>query len=305
MLRDHPLVRSPRPVDRTKTEKADTPEAFRATIREPQIDVMPLVRERKKDGMPGWCTYTYEHETAPELEVICGGVNHKSPRAGAIWRQGHLLHFGFEASPERMNETGQALLINAICYIARFTEDRPIVRTPCVFTQDKRIFDRNVIARFLARQDADPKQLEWYLDKDAYRPLAGRSLAEVEAWYGRVKDYLHDGPKGTLAVDVEAEALELAPAKADFFEKAFAALNHAPQAEGVRQLLRRYVPDGPGAEATVEQCRAWWNENQPYLFFSDTGGFRWHIDALARRRGIATINLRGPARATLPVLEAK
>src|SRR5207253_9475567 len=142
------LVRSPRPVDRTKTEKADTPEAFRATIREPQIDVMPLVRERKKDGMPGWCTYTYEHETAPELEVICGGVNHKSPRAGAIWRQGHLLHFGFEPSPERMNETGQALLVDAICYIARFTEDRPIVRTPCVFTQGKRIFDRGVIARF-------------------------------------------------------------------------------------------------------------------------------------------------------------
>jgi hypothetical protein len=40
-----------------------------------------------------------------------------------------------------MNDTGRAMLINAICYIARFTEDRPIVHTPCVFVQGKRIVE--------------------------------------------------------------------------------------------------------------------------------------------------------------------
>ena len=50
--------------------------------------------------------------------MICGGVNSKTPLAGAVWRQGHLLHFGFEQSPAEMNRRGRALLVNAICYIS-------------------------------------------------------------------------------------------------------------------------------------------------------------------------------------------
>ena len=62
----------------------------------------------------------------------------------------NLLHFGFDLAPSEMSNAGQALLVNAIAYVARFTEDRPIVRTPCVFTQGKRIFDRSLWHRLLA-----------------------------------------------------------------------------------------------------------------------------------------------------------
>ena len=81
--------------------------------------------------------------------VICGGVNGKTPRAGAVWRQGHLLHFGFDLAPSGMNDTGRAMLVNAVAYVARFTQDRPIARTPCVFVQGKRIVDRDYLARRL------------------------------------------------------------------------------------------------------------------------------------------------------------
>ena len=39
-------------------------------------------------------------------------------------------------------------------------------------------------------------------------------------------------------------------------------------------------------------------ENRPYLFFSDQGDYRWYVDTLARKRGIPSQDLRGPARAS-------
>ena len=62
----------------------------------------------------GWCSYYYEFADVPEAEYFCGGINEKTPRASAVWRQGNLLHFGFEQSPVELNATGRALLVNAI-----------------------------------------------------------------------------------------------------------------------------------------------------------------------------------------------
>src|SRR5207249_4750872 len=90
---------------------------------------LPLAKDIKAKHFPGWCTYS-EAFDSPEMEVLCGGVNQKTTRAGAIWRQGNLLHFGFDLSPEEMNDRGQAMLVNGIVYIARFTEDRPITDAP-------------------------------------------------------------------------------------------------------------------------------------------------------------------------------
>jgi hypothetical protein len=302
VLRDHPLFRSPRAIEVTKTVAVPTPESFRAEIRAQHIDVLPLVLNRQASQEPGWCTYTYEHEGAPELEVFCGGINSKTPRAGAVWRQGNLLHFGFEPSPERMNEAGKALLVNAICYIARFTDDRPLVRTPCVFVGGKRIFDRGAVARLLANPERDLKDLRYYLAKPAYAAIEGKRRDEVRVWYQSVAGYLHPGDDGNLAVDVDAQTFGVAPANPDFFEKAIAALAEPDRAPLVRRLLGRYAPGGPGADATAERWRSWRQENGPYLFFSDTGGYRWQLDPLAKQRGTPMAQLRGPARATRPPL---
>jgi len=234
------------------------------------------------------------------LEFLCGGVNSKTPKAGAIWRQGHLLHFGFEPSPDRMTDAGQALLVNAICYISRFTEDRPVVHTPCVFVQKQRIFDRGDIARLLADSARDTKDLQYYLHKETFEKLAGKNRKEIGEWFERVEGYLHSGPDGNLTVDKEAEAFGAPPARLEFFDKAIAALSD-PDAPA-RNLLNRYVPEGAGKDASAETWRAWLKENQPYLFFSDTGGYRWYVDPLAKKRGVATAQLRGPARATKPAV---
>jgi hypothetical protein len=265
------------------------------------VEVLPLAGDEKKERTPGWCTYTYEHEQAPELEVLCGGINHKTPNAGAVWRQGHLLHFGFDLAPAEMSNAGRALLVNAIAYISRFTEDRPIVRTPCVFTQGKRLFDRGAIWRALEGPGADPRRLEYLLEKKTFEDLKGKSREQLVAWFKGTRDYLHTGDGTGLLVDVEARSFGVPPSSPEFFPKAIAALQDQPAA---RPLLGRYAPEGPGADAKAPKWRAWWEENRQYLFFSDTGGYRWYVDPLAKRRRVPTSELRGPARATRSPLQA-
>ena len=132
-LRNHEIFDRPFKIDR-KTTTIPTPVDFQDEIKAPTIEVVPLVRDIQRQlGMPGWCSYSSDFARNPEVEFFCGGVNHKTPTAGALWRQGNLLHFGFQESPLEMNETGQKLLLNAIAYISRFNEDRPIAITPSVF----------------------------------------------------------------------------------------------------------------------------------------------------------------------------
>jgi hypothetical protein len=280
------------------------PEGWESEISGRTVDALPLVRDVKGTHSPGWCTYTYEHAQAPELEVLCGGINHKTPQAGAVWRQGNLLHFGFNPAPDAMNDAGRALLVNCIPYIARFTEDRVLVHTPCIFVQRIRLFDRDAIGRRLQNDKADLKVLEYYLDKETYKALQGKSRAEMKEWFKLCRGYLHADGHGLLQVDAEAQAFGVSPALPEFLDKAIAGLREPGRAAASRLLLARYVPDGPGVNGTSERWQSWREENNVYLFFSDTGGYHWYVDQLAKRKGIPSVKLRGSARASLPPLEA-
>ena len=60
------------------------------------------------------------------------------------------------------------------------------------------------------------------------------------------------------------------------------------------RLLDRYAPAGPVDRDSAAAWKSWWLANKPYLFFSDSGGYRWYIDPLAKKRQIPTLDLRGP-----------
>jgi hypothetical protein len=83
----------------------DVPDAWKGAVDGERVEILPLVDDLERNYRSGWCTYAYEHEQAPELEVMCGGVNTKTPRAAALWRQGNLLHFGFEQWIESPTDT--------------------------------------------------------------------------------------------------------------------------------------------------------------------------------------------------------
>ncbi len=64
-------------------------------------------------------------------------------------------------------------------------------------------------------------------------------------------------------------------------------------------LLERYIPEGPGKEAGADAWGIWIKTNEPYLFFSESGGVRWYLDPLAQKRHIPTAKLRDRARADI------
>ncbi len=286
MLRtEHPLFHSPRPIDFGLTTEIPLPPAWTGKLPDPTIRVLPLVAASAKRLDDGWCTYTYEHEQVPELETICGGINAKTPLASGIWRQGFVTHFGFEQSPTEMNDTGRALLVNTIAYAARFAEDRPNIRR-----SEERILDRGAIERLIRNEKLDLEgYFDWFFGGALRAALRGKSRSELAAWYRANRGYLTADAEGKFIVDQAAQRFGIPPDSAAFLPAAIDRLAE----DGVRDLLWRYAPCGPGRDASAQNWQAWHREHQPYLFFSDSGGFRWYVDQLALKRRVATADLRG------------
>ena len=301
-LRDHEIFEHPFKIDRLKMISIGTPADFVEEIREPQIKVLPIVADRDRKWHPGWCSYSKDFAQYPDVEFFCGGVNHKTPTAAALWRQGNLLHFGFEQSPSEMNESGRQLLLNAIAYISRFSEDRPIAVTPSVFAGPI-ANKRDVPARWLRAADRPIEWTQKLIAPALWHTLSGKDDRKVMTrWFNEHAKFLHPDQSHRLELDEDLVALGVGFDEPAFFEKTIADLRsaNAAAATRARRLLARYVPCGPpfahGAN-TADAWAAWWKENQPYLFASDAGDYRWYIDPLAKKRRVPTSELRGPRRA--------
>ncbi len=227
---------------------------------------------------------------------MAGGLNEKTPEAAAIWRQGNLLEFGFEISPQKLNETGRAVLLNSIIYISKFTEDRPIQEIPMIGA--RRILPRASLARYADDESITINILEEFLTKETIEAAPGRDRESYKKWFLDVLTYFC--PDDTLKYCIDAEALSLGIHfdQPDFFQKAISMLHSGgDEADAARILLERYVPEGPAKGSDPGTWERWIEQNSPYIFFSELGGFRWYIDPLARKRRVPSAELRGPARA--------
>lgn len=272
-----------------------TPKAFASSITNATVPMLPLVRDQTKKWSAGWCTYPDGFDEQPEIEFMCGGENSKTPKAAAVWRQGNLLHFGFQQSPAELNEAGQQLLLNCIAYISRFTDDRPLAVTPSVFGGSVAL-PRAYLDRRLG-EAAEPDGVKHILSAACIEVLKNKSTpAEIRGWYRENRQWLHPGPDLKLEIDAEAKRLGAPFDKPEFFEKAIAALREdKPEA---RTLLARYAPTETESLKSAEAWESWFKENKPYLLFSDQGDYRWYIDPVARKRKVPSDQLRGPARAS-------
>ena len=314
-LREHEIFERPYKIER-KMSVIPTPPDFRDEIKEGTVEVLPLVNHDETGGSwrPGWCSYSSDFANNPDVEFFCGGVNHKTPTAAALWRQGNLLHFGFEQSPAEMNEQGKRMLLNSIVYISRFTGDRPIAVTPSVFAVPG-ARPRSAVARWVRQNHDDwPGQI---LAPELWANLSSLSHDKLAAWADANARYLHLGatrqiddlplttrrianaPQQTrrLEIDGDLAALGIPFDAPDFFDKMIGELRSGnPDAVSrASRLLERYAPCGPkgGAGAWAE----WWKDNKMYAFASDAGDYRWYVDPLAKKRGIPSAEFRGVKRA--------
>jgi len=229
--------------------------------------VLPLVPSIRNfatvinDFRPGWSTHYFEFADMPEVEHFCGGINSQTPRSSAFWRQGNLLHFGFEQSPAQLNDTGRAMLVNAIACISRFTEDRPIDITPSVFGDEKFPITRRRIRNYLT--GSHPEWGTNYLSAAALSSFNWRDRAASAAWLDANAQWL--APKGGYLLDIDKKARSLGTPfdSPEFLEKTITALRDENTRATAVVLLARYFPDGPVAQTGVESWAKWRRENEP------------------------------------------
>jgi hypothetical protein len=259
--------------------------------------MLPLVRDQTRRWNTGWCTYPDGFENNPDIEVFCGGENEKMAAGAACWRQGNLLHFGFEQTPAELNEAGQRLLLNCITYISQFTEDRPIAVTPSVFGGPVALPRRYLDRRLMEKGDAS--EVGWIVEQSVLDILKEKGPEEIRKWYSSARGYMHPGPNAKLEVDEEARTLGAPIDSIGFFEKTIATFKAGgEQGRKAAELLVRYAPVEIAKTIQASEWEAWLSENREYLFFSDQGDYRWYIDPLAKKRGVPSSQLRGPARAS-------
>lgn len=305
-LRDHPIFKSPISIDIHSTTNIPTPEPFTPEIKTFTIPVLPLVNGIRQyhsvinDYARGWSTHYYEFADMPEVEVFSGGINEQTPRSAAFWRQGNLLHFGFEQSPSQLNDIGRAMLINAIVYISHFSEDRPIDITPSVFGPEKIAISRNRAKNYFSRFPSDiPNQFS----AATLTAFNWHDVTNAQAWFESARPWLHPNSENLLEIDREAKSLGVPFDSPEFLPKTIAALHDDKTKVAAAILLARYVYQPLGSNATADDWDKWWRENLQYVFYSELGCYRWYIDPLAKKRGIPTKDLRGSARADVALLK--
>jgi hypothetical protein len=300
-LRAHPLLERPIPLDPSRQVRRPWPRNWPDGDDTDDARVLALAASGRKPPPPGWCTDVVDMDEAPEVEVICGGLSAGPSTAAALWRQGNLLHFGFGLSPDEMNAAGKALLVDAISYIARFADDRPIVEAVSAGAGGG-LVTRSMMVRTIARNSrAEWDDLQARFDPAVLAAARVHDLRAFARWFPSARDYLYPGLDGRITLDEDARELGLKPGRREFFKRAIARLARpatADDADQIRRLLVRYAPDGPGPEASARVWSAWFKENGDYLFFADAAGYRWSVDPLARARGEPTEKLRGAARGT-------
>lgn len=302
-LRDHPVTRGPFPIDRTPMVEIPLPEGFTEDLTSATVQVLPLVSGTPAEAAkmdPGWCVYLKNLLVMPDIEWISGGVNAKTTSAGGIWRQGNLLHFGFDQTPAQLNDNGRHLLANALCYIADFHQDRPIARQLIGVQGQAFLPTRSGLERWLRLRDDQGQYYEFALNT-----LAGPERQRVHTmlsdpasfaiWLKERRPYLCPDAQGAgLEVDERLLKAGITYDSPEFLTIVVGGLR-SDQPSLVSQLVAHYLPDCPGTLSPAEQA-TWIERRIPWLFASDAAGYRWYVDSLGFARGIPSKSYRGPER---------
>lgn len=261
-----------------------------------EIKVLAVGKEGMKHAS-GWTTAGFDLD-APDTEVMCGGINTKLPTHAAVWRQGNLLHFGFETAPSGLNDTGRALLQNCIAYIARFTEDVPIERTTSPLSAAGFRMTRYFLDRTMKRKGVTAQAIARSFAKPWSDTVAKLDSEAALAWVRKHWGYIRSGDGTKVTIDDDALALRLPIDRPELFTSVRRHLADKEHASRARRLLARLIPSGPGADAAPKAWTTWLDANARFLFFSEASGFTWLVDPLAKKRGRPSAELRGPARAS-------
>jgi len=215
----------------------------------------------------------YGFEDSPDCERISSGQNSKGPFAVAIGRQANMLQWGFYCAPDRMTDSGRAAFLNAIVYMKQFDGQRPLV--------GKKSRSRDWYKQYVewaAGLDTKYKDYgERFRDhvKDCFPKdvieTCGLDAGKLEEWRKANVEYVR-GESYNLTFDEDLRNLKLSNRKPEFLDW----LVENADDELATTLAKRYLDCGD--EPPLE----WIKANRDWLFFSDTGGYKWFVDVNAK-----------------------
>jgi hypothetical protein len=250
-----------------------------------QYDMVPTPEEYRNRGLkPGdplkvWHVQTKNFENddvgpgvvsmgdgftdSPDAEYIAGGINHKTPTAVAIGRQGPFFLWGFSAAPNDLTESGRRAFLNSVVYAAKFD------RAPL-------LVHRNMTSR---------DRVPWLIGFLAAKREGHAAQVEVVRKFNQQLAAIREKAK-TNPDTLTAREKPLAEIK-DLTE-----MSYDQYANMLLSETRRALPVD-----VVKQCgddaakyAAWFKENRPYLY--STTSYHNEVDEDAKALGIPNSDLR-------------
>lgn len=232
-------------------------------------------------------------EDSPDCERISGGVNSKGPYAVAIGRQANMLQWGFYAAPDRMTDSAKKAFLNAIVYMRQFDGQRPLVekkayarswleqQVAAVRNLPRLPDDANQRQQLQQRNPVDDRRRQYLASWFPARLVAdGLDADKLEQWRADNVEFLHSAGGTKILVDEDLQKLGLSNRKPEFLDWLVRELRADAPVELPLTLARRYLGDEHGRDAAT--ALGFIEQNRPWLFFSDSGGYRWFVDINAR-----------------------
>ena len=267
LRKEHPIFRTPFPVDLTMSMKPTPEGAYHYTyyVDGSLPDSILMWKVQTKGYMTdkgfriGMVARPWGFEDSPEAEYISSGVCAKTLDAVAIGRHGNFLHWGFAASPTYMTEEGQTVLANAIVYITQFAGQTPIAR---------KYNDRLATREYL-------RELKHLATRESYEE---RMKSDDEFYAARLeqqKEVLEKQKRGETLTSLERQLVG--------FKR--------PAQQSFEDYIKRYQRDffhlfGTNTAAYIK----FYDENQDY-FYSE-GFYHFEVDEDVKSLGIPNSDKR-------------
>jgi hypothetical protein len=288
---DHPIFKTPLGVDVVLDQEHPYEDAH-----DGQGTWLVSTGTPGKDIDYGMVSDGHGFEDSPDCERIGGGINSKGPRAVAIGRQANMLGWGFYGAPDRMTESARRAFLNAIVYMTQFNGQVALVQ--------KKSQGRTWMVQYLeALERMKPEERSkrgehdyaGYLVKHFPAELTqgdDLDVAKLRAWYQANEEYFAPGKDrySSLVIDEDLKKLGFGNRKPAFLDWLQERLAKDPTDELALRLAGRYLDGDAGKDAA--SALAWIKGNRPYLFFSDTGGYRWFVDVNAQRAAASKVKAR-------------
>ena len=267
MKLDHPIFKGPFKTEITLEKKPTPEDALHYEYFTPNLpDSVMMWRVQTKgykthEGFNvGMVARPWGYLDGPDTEFISSGVCAKTIDAVAIGRHANYLHWGFAASPANMTEEAKVVFANAVCYMAQFKGQQPLVRK-----YNDRIATREYV-----------KELIYMASMEPYETRVGWTVESNNEGFAKQAEARAKQARGVKLTAEERLYLDFKPSTpmtlADYLK---------------RYHKNAYVALGEDLEAYAP----YYKENTPY-FYGGQGSYVMVIDEDAKAWGIPTGDIR-------------